>query len=288
MINSLKKFYRNLFKGKLFVIKAGGRVVTDKKARENLIGNIQELTNDGIKVLLVYGGGEAIDDALREAGLEPKKIDGRRITSGDDIKVIKKTLTGDLGFKISESLVKAKLPFNIFNTIPPHWATAKRRPKKDNKERFDGTLENINKKAIWDHYSATNLAVVPCLAFTKSGISLNINADNVAIELATKTKANKLILMTDIDGVMVDNKPVSVLTARECEQLIKNDTVTGGMKVKLENCVTALRSGVKRVHILNGFRKDSLHDEVYTSTGSGTMIVREKEKKVYIKQEVES
>ena len=225
---------------------------------------------------------------MKDAGLVTKKVDGRRITSEDDIRIIKKTLTGDLGFKISESLVKAGLPFNIFNTIPPHWATAKRRPKKDGMVRFDGTLDVINKKAIRSHFGATNLAVVPCLAFTKQGTALNINADNVAIEIASQTKAKKLILMTDIDGVMVDGKVASYLTPQQIEELIKDGTVKDGMQVKLENCVNALRAGVKRVHILNGFRKDSLRDEVYTSTGAGTMIVREKEKKIYVKQELKN
>ena len=287
MINSIKKFYRDFFKGQIFIIKAGGKIITDKKSRENLISNIQELTNDGIKVLLIYGGGEAIDEALKEAGLKPKKVNGRRISSVDDIKIIKKTLAGDLGFKLTESLVKAKLPANVFNAIPPHWAAAKRRPKMDGIERFDGTLENINSAAIRNHFSATNLAICPCLAFSKGGTALNINADNVAIELATQTKAKKLILMTDIDGVMVNGKVASVLSAREIEGLIKDGIVTDGMQVKLENCINAVRSGVKRIHIINGFRKDSLKQEVYTSTGSGTMIVREKEKKAYLKQEVQ-
>ncbi len=287
MIKSFKKFYRNLFQGQLFIIKAGGKVITDKKARENLISNIQEMTEDGIKILLIYGGGEAIDDAMKEAGITPHKIDGRRISSETDIKLIKKVLAGDLGFKISETLVKANLPSNLFNALPPHWASAKRRPKQNGITRYDGTLETINGKVIREHFTATNLAVFPSLAFTKQGTALNINADNVAIELATKTKANKLILMTDIDGVMVDGKVASVLTAKEIDQLIKDKIVTDGMRVKLENCTNALRAGVKRVHILNGFRKDSLRQEVYTSTGTGTMIVREKEKNIYIKQEVE-
>lgn len=287
MLDSIKKFYRDFFKDQLFIIKASGKIITDQTARENLISNIQELTNDGIKVLFIYGGGDAIDKAMTEAGLKPNKIDGRRISSADDIKIIKKTLAGDLGFKISESLVKAKLPSNVFNALPPHWANAKRRPDQNGAQRFDGTLENINSQNIWDHFSATNLTICPCLAFTKDGTALNINADNVAIELATVTKANKLILMTDIDGVMVNDKVESVLSAREIEKLIKDGIVTDGMQVKLENCIHALRSGVKRVHILNGLRKDTLKDEVYTSTGSGTMIVREEEKNIYLKQEVQ-
>lgn len=286
MFNSVKRFYRNRFKDQLFVIKVSGKIVTDKEARENLINNIQRLTNDGIKILLIYGGGESIDKALKEAGRESQKIDGRRISFADDIKIIKKTLAGDLGFKLSESLVKAKLPGNVLNALPPHWVVAKRRPAHDGTERFDGTLNIINSKEIMMHFAATNLAVCPCLAFTKNGTALNINADNVAIELAIKTKANKLILLTDIDGVMVNEKVASVLSAKEIEGLIKDDIVKDGMQVKLENCIEALRTGVKRVHILNGFTRDVLCKEVYTSAGAGTMIVREKDKNEYLKQEL--
>lgn len=281
MIKSFKNFYRQLFQDQLFVIKAGGRIITDKEARENLISNIQELTNDGINVLLIYGGGEAIDEAMIEAGITPTKINGRRISSSTDIKIIKKVLAGDLGFKISESLVKAKLPSNVFNAIPPHWAHALRRPDEAGRQRFDGTLININDKNIRDHFGATNLAVMPCLAFTEEGTALNINADNVAVEIASITKANKLIFMTDVDGVMVDGAVQSVLTTREIEALIANETATGGMRVKLENCIAALRAGVKRIHILNGFKKDTLRNEIYTSDGTGTMIVRSHEKEIY-------
>lgn len=285
-MNPFRKFYSRLFRDQLFIIKAGGRIITDKKARENLIKNIQELTKDGINVLLIYGGGEAIDKALIESGITPTKIDGRRLTSQDDIKIIKKVLAGDLGFKLSETCVKYNLPSIILNAIPPHFAQAKRRPKKNNIKRFDGILIEINKKKIWNHFSSTNLAISPCLAFTKDGTALNINADNVAIELASKAKSSKLILMTDIDGVMVDGKLQSVLTSDDIKGLIKDKIVTDGMRVKLESCLDALQSGVKRVHIINGFKKDSLRKEIYTSDGVGTMIVQNKEKNAYIKNEL--
>lgn len=286
MINQFKKFYSKIFRDQLFIVKAGGRIITDKTARENLLKNIQELNKDGINVLLIYGGGESIDQAMNEANRAPTKIDGRRISSVDDIKIIKKVMAGDLGFKLSETCVKLKLPSTVLNAIPPHFAQAKRRPKKNGITRFDGTLTNINKKNIWVHFSSTNLAICPCLAFTKDGTALNINADNVAIEIASEVKANKLILMTDIDGVMVENEVQSVLSTKDIQKLIKNEIVTDGMRVKLENCVSALKSGVKRVHILNGFKKDTLRNEVYTRGGVGTMIVRDKEKDTYIKTEL--
>lgn len=288
MANLFKKFYRNLFQGQLFVIKASGSIITDKKARENLLSNIKELNSDGINVLFIYGGGSAIDEAITAEGRQSTKIDGRRITSENDIRTIKKTLTGDLGFKLSESLVKGHMDATVLNAISPHWAIAKRRPKKNGITRFDGTLSEIKKNAVWDHFTSTNLAICPCLAFTKQGTALNINADNVAIEMAASIKAHKLILMTNIDGVMVNDKVASVLTAKEIEQLIADGIVTDGMQVKLENCISALRSGVKRVHILNGFKKDALRNEIYTSEGFGTMIVRENEKKRYIKEEIKT
>jgi len=286
MANIFKSFYRNLFSGNIFVIKIGGQLVTDAKSRENIIKNIHELTQDGIKVLLIYGGGSAIDESIIQAGRKPLKIDGRRISGEEDIKIIKKTLVGDLGFKITESLVKLGLPANVHNAVPPHWATARRRPKKNDIMRFDGTFQSINKKAIRDHFKECDLAVCPCLGFSSKGTALNINADNVAIEIAASIKASKLILMTNIDGVMVDEQVQSVLTATEIEQLIADKIVTDGMRVKLENCVNALRDGVKRVHILNGLKKDTLRNEIYTAEGKGTMIVRANEKKKYIKEEV--
>lgn len=287
MINSLAKFYRNLYKGKLFIIKVGGKVITDEKARENLIANIQKLTNDGIKILLIYGGGEAIDNAISDAGLKTTKINGRRISSARDIEIIKKVLSCDIGFKVSESLVKFRLTASVFNSIPYHWAIAKRRPKINDVTRFDGTLSQIDPKAISNDFKAKNLIICPCLAFTTKGAALNINADNVAIELAVAAKASKLILLTDTDGVIVDGKVKSVLSAREIEALITDKIVTGGMQVKMENCVSAVRSGVKRIHILNGFTKDVLKQEIYTSRGTGTMIVRHNEKKRYLSEEVQ-
>ncbi|MEM6811201.1 MAG: acetylglutamate kinase [Pseudomonadota bacterium] len=288
MIDSFKKFYRQIFQGKLFVIKVSGQIITDTDARENLIKNIKELIEDNINVLLIYGGGAAIDEALKDANLDIHKIDGRRISSKQDIKVIKKTLAGDLGFKILESLVKEKLPSNMLNALPPHWGYSKRREDIDGMERYDGTVQDINANAVKEHFISTNLAVFPCLAFTDQGTALNINADNMAVTLATQINADKLILITNIDGVQKNNETISVLTASESQKMIDDDVAVGGMRVKLENCIYALRNGVKRVHIINGFTKNSLCDEVYSTGGVGTMIVREKEKQKYFKEELEN
>lgn len=281
MIHYVRTFYRRMFRGTLFILKAGGRVITDDKMRANLLENIKELNKDGIDVLLIYGGGHAIDDAMKEAGRTPVKIDGRRITSEDDIKIVKQVMAGDLGYRLTETMSDIGLDGVVLNAIPPLWAQFKRRPKKEGIVRFDGEIVDVNKKSIEDYFEGPRFTAMPCLGILEDGVTLNINADNVAIAMATGMKATKLILLTDVDGVMINGKKASVLTGRETEQLIADGTVTGGMQVKLENCVAALRSGVKRVHIINGFTKDALKKEVYTKEGIGTMIIRHKNKKLY-------
>jgi len=287
MIDSFKKFYRKHFQEKLFVIKVSGKVMTDKNARENMVKNIQEFVNDNINILIVYGGGDAIDASLKSANINSLKVDGRRITGEEDIKIIKKTLAGDLGFKLLESFVKLKLPSNVLNALPPHWGYATQREKHENIVRFDGSLEKINRDAIKEHFLGTNLTAIPCLALTEGGTTLNVNADNMAIALATYTNADKLILMSDIDGVIANDTLQSVLSAKDCQNLIDDKIATDGMRVKLENCIYAVSNGVKRVHILNGFKENVLIDEIYSSKGVGTMIVNEKEKDKYIQEELE-
>lgn len=281
MIEYVRTFYRRMFRGTLFIIKAGGRVITDDRTRTNLLENIKELNKDGIDVLLIYGGGHAIDDAMKEEGVEPFKIDGRRITSETDIKIVKKVMAGDLGYRLAETMADIELDGVVLNAIPPSWATYKRRPKKEGIVRFDGEITGVNKISIKDYYEGPRFTAMPCLGILEAGVTLNINADNVAIAMATGLKATKLILLTDVDGVLINGEKASVLTGRQTEQLIADGFVTGGMQVKLENCIAALRSGVKRVHIINGFTKDALKKEVYTKEGIGTMIIRHKNKKLY-------
>ncbi len=284
MIKKFKTYYRKIFKGEIFVIKVGGRVITDEKARKSLITNIDELVKDGIRVLLIYGGGEAIDEALKKEGLNPKKVNGRRITSEKDIKVIKRVVAADIGMLISETIAAQKMSGYSFGNLPTRWATLKRRPKKDGMPRFDGAPETVNAKLIRDVFQEIPFVCCPSLGQLSDGTTVNINADTLAVALASNIKAAKLILLTDVDGVMIDGKLRSVVRRSEISELIKSGAVTGGMQVKLESCSDALLAGVKRVHIINGFTKDAIKTEVYTKTGLGTMIVRKAEKRKYEKE----
>ncbi len=281
MMDNLKQFYRKRFTNKIFVLKAGGRIITDDAARMNLLRTIKKLNRDNIKVLLIYGGGQAIDEAIAAEDRKPLKIDGRRITSAEDIATVKKVLTGDLGMRLSESMAELGLDGYCLNALPPNWGKVKRRPKQDGITRYDGTLESIDAKTIKGFFAGTQLVVCPCLGLLDNGDTININADNAAVALSAGCRCAKLVFLSDVDGISVNGQIASVLRARDLSALIADGTITGGMQVKAENCIEALQAGVKRVHILNGFRKDALLKEVYTPDGDGTMIVRYDEKKKY-------
>ena len=112
----------------------------------------------------------------------------------------------------------------------------------------------------------------------------NINADTVATELAIGMKAHKLIFLSDVDGVMVNGKVAEFLTMKDIPVLVKKGVVTGGMRVKLDNCAAALKSGVRRIHLINGLRKDALKKEIYEPVGPGTMLILDEEREIYTRE----
>lgn len=273
--------YKGKFRDNLFVIKAGGQVVADAEALKNLLTDIKDLTMNGVRVLLIYGGGTPIDIAMKAEGIEPKKHNGRRITTEDDMRVVKKVLGGDLSYRMYEAMAKTGVEGFSLNAVPSDWLDVDFRPKDPVDFGFVGDVKKANKRAIMRSYGGASFIAAPCIASTSDGTAVNINADTVATELAIGCEAHKLIFLSDVDGVLIDGKTVSTITDKQIPQLIESGVAAGGMRVKLENCLYGLKSGVRRIHIINGFRKNALLDEIYTPAGSGTMILREDEKSRY-------
>ncbi len=273
--------YKGKFKDNLFVIKAGGQVVADAEALENLLTDIKDLTMNGVRVLLIYGGGTPIDIAMKEAGIEPKKHNGRRITTEDDMRIVKRVLGGDLAYRMYEAMAKTGVDGLCLNAVPSDWLDVEFRPKEPVDFGFVGDIKRANKRNVMRAFGGASFIASPCVAATSDGAAVNINADTVASELAIGCEAHKLIFLSDVDGVLVDGKTMSTITDKQIPQLVESGVAAGGMRVKLENCLHALQSGVRRIHIINGFRKKALLDEIYTPAGSGTMILREDEKSRY-------
>lgn len=283
-MRNMKEFYRAKYRDSLFVVKAGGRMIADDAARMSLMNDIKELTDGGMKILLVYGGGNAIDTALGQANIQPRKVNGRRITGQREMQIIKRVMAADLGFKVTSTMADLGLYGLALNATPPSWIEVTPRPR-DNPDDFgyDGTISAVDMDKIERAFAGVPFIATPCLSATaKDGI--NINADNVAVALAKGAKARKLIFLSDVDGVLVDGKTVPYLTDHDIPRLIDEGIATGGMQVKLENCIDALKHGVRRIHLLDGFRPQALLSEIYESEGPATMIIREEDRQAYLNE----
>ncbi len=280
----INAFYESKFRDNLFIVKASGAVIEDEAAREAVIANIFELCLQGIKVILIYGGGLAIDAALKERDIEVKKHEGRRITDADTIQVIREVIGGDLSLKIAETMQHHSLEGLSFNALPSDWMDVTLRAKEPVDFGFVGDIKEVHARPALRLLKSSNFIACPCLAISEDGHLCNINADTIATQLAAGLKADKLIFMSNVDGVKVDGETALMITAEEIPGLIADGTVTDGMQVKMENCMAALDAGVKRIHLINGLRENALYKEIFESVGPGTMLLREEEKDSYMNE----
>ncbi len=280
----IEAFYEGRFKDNIFIVKAGGKIIEDRKALDNLISNIRDLTLRGIKVLLVYGHGRAVDERLKSRKIEVKKINGRRVTDAPTMGVIQEVVGGMLSMNIAGSMARNNLRGICLGAVPADWMDVEKRPAKPVDFGFVGDIKDVEAEPILRHFKITNFVACSCIGVMADGQALNINADTVASALATGIKAHKLIFLSDVDGVMVNGKVEPLLTPKDIKALIKAGHVTDGMRVKLDNCVDALKSGVRRIHLINGLRKNALRNEIYESEGLGTMVVKEDETVIYSRE----
>lgn len=277
----IEAFYESKFKDNLFVVKVGGKVVEDRAILDNLISNIRDLTLHGIKILLIYGHGRLVDEKLQQRGIEVNKVEGRRVTDAATLEVIQEVVGGTLSLNIASSMAKHNVEGITLNAIPHDWMRIELRPKKPVDYGFVGDVKNVESRPVARLFRTSNFVACSCLGVTPEGQVLNINADTIATQLAIGTKAHKLMFLSDVDGVQIDGKAADIITAQEIPGLTKNGVATGGMKVKLENCLAALNGGVRRIHLINGLRPDALKKEIYESVGPGTMLFHDSERAAY-------
>ncbi len=283
----INAFYESKFKDNLFVIKAGGKIIEDRTHLDNLLDNIRTLNLQGIKVLLIYGGGRAMDDEAKKRGVPVQKTGGRRITDSASMDIMKHVVGGSLSLDVSSGLTRNQIDGLSFNVVPSDWMSVSLRPKTP-EDLFTGGIDAVHTRPINRLFKVTNFIACACLAITNdNGTVCNINADTIATELAIGLKAHKLIFLSDVDGVEIDGKVAGLITAEEIAGHITSGAVTGGMTVKLENCKSALEAGVRRIHLISGLRTDSLKKEIYEPVGPGTMLIHESDRQNY-ENEVEA
>ncbi len=275
--------YIRSFYGKTFVIKYGGSAMLNEELKQAVILDLILLKYLGLNPVVVHGGGPEISSLLKRLGKETVFAHGQRVTDAETMALVNMVLAG----KINKEIVA------LFNQLggkaiglsgqDGSLLVAKKKllPGEEIDLGFVGEVETIHTSLIHTLLEKSYIPVVAPVGVGRDGHFYNINADTVAGELAGALKAEKLILLTDTEGILADPADpaslISVLTTKEAQCLIEAGRIDGGMIPKVEACASALRQGVKRTHIIDGRRLHSLLLEVLTDQGIGTMVVEEKE-----------
>ena len=266
--------YIKRYVGKIVVVKYGGNAMESEVLKEQVMEDITLLHLIGVKVVLVHGGGPEISSMMSKIGLKPSFVNGLRVTDKETVDVVQMVLAG----KINKSLVrylesKGGKAMGI-SGIDGKLIVAK---KKSEELGYVGEIEKINIKPVFDLLEKGYIPVVSTIATGEDGETYNINGDTAAAYLAGALSAKRLIMMTDISGVLRDKDDPSTLIPEikigEAEELYKSGVISGGMIPKVECCITAIKQGVKRVIIMDGRVPHSILMELLTDEGSGTMFV---------------
>jgi len=276
----------NRFKNKTFVVKIGGEIADDEKTLHSFCEEVALLYQVGIRVVMVHGGGKQATQLSKQLGIEPQMVGGRRITDEKTLDVVMMVFAGTINTEIlaalreygAEAVGISGVDGGIINAVkrPP---VKVKNEKTGQEEVVDfghvGDIESVDPKLLEVLLAADFVPVMASLGGDDAGNILNINADTVASEIARALKAEKLILVTDVDGILRDDKSlISRATPEEIADLKKSGVIRGGMMVKADSAVEALKDGVQSVHIISGKKSSTLLGEVFTETGSGTMIYR--------------
>jgi acetylglutamate kinase len=279
--------YIKRFKGKTFVVKFSGKVTEE---RERLISLAEELAlmhQVGIRLCVVHGGGKQLSELAALMGVEQTIIEGRRVTDDATLEMAKMIFAGKINTDILAALRHRGVEAVGLSGVDGNIVHAERRPPKQIMNRETGESEHVDFGHVGDIIQIDSrllmvlldqgyLPVISSLGADAEGTVFNINADTIASEIAIQLKAEKLVLLSDVDGIYLrpgyPETKLSRLTADEAEELIKNGSATGGMIPKLQNIIELLRRGVKSAHIINGNARNALLAEVFTDQGTGTMI----------------
>ena len=275
--------YIRLFKNKIFVIKVGGELFTDKVLTRKLIEQIAILQQLGIRIILIHGGGIQSTQMASSLGIEAQFVEGRRITDAKSIEIATMVLNG----KINTQILAVAREFDLnaigMSGIDAGLINAHRREAlktKDNKlidYGFVGDIDSINTDLLEKQLNANLIPVISPLTCDKNGVILNINADTVAASIAVAIGAEKLILISSAPGILEDRDDnaslISYLDLEKLKKLIDEQKITDGMLPKSTAINYALERGVARVHIISYNTPDSLLIEIFTNDGTGTLVV---------------
>jgi acetylglutamate kinase len=277
--------YVRLFKGKVFVIKAGGEVFIDPAKTNAFVEQVGILHQVGIRVVLIHGGGPQSTELAAALGFDSTFVDGRRVTDGNSLNVAAMVLNGQINTRILAACRDLQIPAVGISGVDAGLIRAHKRPpvERDGEETVDygfvGDIDSVEADILKKQLDNGLMPVVSPLSCDESGTLLNINADTVAAAIAAALDAEKLILATGAPGILEDvNDPHSLISYIDRSALAKlkaSGSLADGMLPKAAAIDSAIANGVQRVHVISSQLPDSILLEVFTNEGTGTLVVND-------------
>jgi len=276
--------YIQRFNRKIIVVKYGGSAMVDEELKRSVISDVTLLKLVGFKPIIVHGGGKEISSWVKKLGMEPKFINGLRVTDEETMEIAEMVLN-----RVNKGLATMVQQLGVkavgISGKDGGLLTVEKKYSEGQDIGYVGEITEVNPKILFDLLEKDFLPIVCPVGLDKNFDTYNINADDAACAIAKAMKAEKLAFLTDIEGVYRDydkkDSLISEIRVSEAKKLLDSGMIGGGMLPKLSNCIEAIESGVSRVHILDGRIKHSILLEVFSNKGIGTAILGDSEVKYY-------
>ncbi len=279
--------YIQRFKNNIFVVKLSGKITEDQEQLNSLAEEITLCQQVGIHLAVVHGGGKQLTTIAERLGIAQRIVNGRRVTNTETLEVAKMVFAGQINLDIVSALRGFGCETVGLSGVDGNIIHARRREIQKVLNQETGEVETIDFGHVGDIVEINvrllslllengYVPVISSLGADEQGNIYNINADTIAAEIAVHLQAEKLILLTDVDGILLDrddpSSRVSRLTVEEADRLVKERVVSSGMLPKIAAIAHLIRRGVRSAHIINGSKRNALLHEVFTDEGAGTMI----------------
>jgi len=263
--------YIRTFRDRLTVIKLGGSAMEDPDTLQATLQDVVFMETVGMRPILVHGGGKAIDRAMADAGLKPRKVQGRRFTDDETLAIVVRVLLKEISADIEAHIRKlgGRAVGPQQGSLQYLFGERMLLPGADGQPTDLGRVGRVTRvdvDLIRNFCAGGIVPIIPSVALDEAGGWLNVNADTAAAAVAAQLHAEKLVLLTDTAGILLD--------AAQCKDLMARGVIDEGMIPKVEACLEGLQAGLSKTHIIDGRLRHSLLLEIYTDRGVGTEIVR--------------
>lgn len=278
--------YIRSFRDKIVVVKYGGSTQPEEGGSETVLADLVFMETVGMRPVVVHGGGKEISRRLKEAGIESQWVGGLRVTDEESVRVVEETLFGVVNRRIREgieTLGGSSRGMSAKDAGILHVRRHRETVEEDGKTRevdigFVGEVVRVDADPVRKVCEEETIPVIAPLGLGDDGHTYNVNADTAASEIARALQAEKLVYLTDVNGIQRDpadpESRISTLHVNDVDKLIRDGTVSGGMIPKLKSCLSAVKGGVHKTHIVDGSVPHSLLLEIFTREGIGTQIVQ--------------